>query len=535
MNTLNTFNIPQTVGKVKFLPTKIEKKHNEVSVSSLLSARNLRTAKLQAENSLLLSSRLKVANEIEPDNHQLVTADLLALEGDPKANGVLHNLKDGKEREYSCAIGAQFAYNRLSATYQRRQTSRQRRRLQTAFMEKLDFIQKNNLEVCFFTPTYPNLLGVGFEKNSEFHAKSWELFLRDKFIRKMFLGGYSRTEWTAGKKKERLETGASFDLNVHGLNWHNHALIILKKTLAFDNSHQLENKLQGIRDGNITVSKDDKDALNRSLKIVRKWTKCLKVAHKQVFKKCLKIKTKSGNSKVDFKKVDIAEIENHSNKERKGVLFELCGYISKQSDFKSLSPELLRKGEKVFRKKRILVPFGCFKKRLPDFHFFHAFLSVWIDSEKQEQLKENLPEKVTARRSRPFIKSYTYRSKSEPETEAKFLCYETLTATKKSLKKIGIEMCEAGKRNDWLVHLGKIRNYLITKHRNSLLSRFPNAVFTDLTGQKYYGCNVEPLLEGKQLERYRINREATAETSRYSLTTEHQRRPQVKGAGVITH
>jgi hypothetical protein len=536
MNTLNTLNITQTFGKVNFVPKNAEKKSNlEFSVSSLRLAQNLKTAKRQAENSLLLSSRLKVANEIEPDNHQLVTADLLALEGDPKANGVLHNLKDGKEREYSCAIGAQFAYNRLSATYQRRQTSRQRRRLQAAFMEKLDFIQKNKLEVCFFTPTYPNLLGVGFEKNAEFHSKSWELFLRDKFIRKMFAGGYSRTEFTAGKKKERLETGASFDLNVHGLNFHNHALVILKKALEFSDSHQLENKLQGIKDGNITVSKDDKDALDRSLKIVRKWTKCLKVAHKQVFKKCLKIKTTSGNSKVDFKKVDLAEIENHSNEKRKGILFEVCGYISKQADFKSLSPELLAEAEEVFRHKRVLVPFGCFKQRLPDFHFFHAFLSVWTDSGKQEQPKENLPEKELLDVGYPLLKSYTCRKDFDPEINAKSLCYQTLTDTKKSLKKIGVEMCDAGKRNDWLVHLGKIRNYLISKHRNSLLSRFPDAIFTDLTGQRYYGRNLQPLLEGKQLERYRINREATAETSRYSLTTEHQRRPQVKGGGVILH
>jgi hypothetical protein len=522
---MNTLNITQIVVKGKFAPMNAEKKSNlEFSISSLRLAQNLKTAKSQAQNSLLLASRLKVANEIEPDNHQLVIADLLEVEGDPKANGVLHNLKDGKEREYSCAIGAQFAYNRLSATYQRRQTSRQRRRLQTAFMEKLDFIQKNNLEVCFFTPTYPNLLGVGFEKNAEFHAKVWELFLRDKFIRKMFLGGYSRTEWTAGKKKERLETGASFDLNVDGLNWHNHALVILKKALAFGDSHQLENRLEGIKQGKITVSKKEKLLLGRSLKIVKKWTEFLKVAHKQVFKKCLKIKTISGNSKVDFKKVDLAEIENHSNKNRKGILFEICGYISKQSDFKSLSPELLKEGEAVFRHKRVLVPFGCFKQRLPDFHFFHAFLSVWTDSEKQEQPKE------------PLLKSYTCRKDFDPEINAKFLCYQTLTDTKKSLKKIGLEMYEAGKGKDWLVHLGKIKNYLITKHRNNLLKRFPNATFTDLTGQTYYGRNRQLLLEGKPLQSYRFNLEATAEKSRYATNTEQPRLSEAqKGAGVITH
>jgi hypothetical protein len=518
MITLNTFNITQTFGKVKFVPINAEKKSTlEFSIPSPRLAQNLRTAKSQAQNSLLLASRLKVANEIEPDNYQLVTADLMELEADPKANGVLHNLKDGKEREYSCAIAPQFAYNRVSPTYQRRQTSRQRRRLQTAFVEKLDFIEEKKYEVCFFTPTYPNLLGIGFKQNAEFHAKVWELFLRDKFVRKMFLGGYSRTEWTAGKKKERLETGASFDLNVHGLNWHNHALVILKKALEFSNSHQLENKLQGIKDGNITVSKEEKLLLGRSLKIVKKWTEFLKVAHKQVFKKCLKIKTKSKLAKVDFRKVDLEQIKNHSNEKRKGILYEICGYIAKQGDFKSLSPELLKEAERVFRHKRILVPFGCFKKS------------------KSKTESDNKPKSEVNNIIDPLLKSYTCRLKSDSEINDNFLSYQTLTDTKKSLKKIGLEMYEAGKGKDWLIHLGKIKNYLITKHRNNLLLRFPNAVFTDLTGQKYYGCNVEPLLEGKLLERYRINREATAETSRYSTNTEQTRRATPIGAVVISH
>jgi hypothetical protein len=514
---MNTFNIPQIAQNVNFVPMNAEKKSTlEFSISSPRLAQNLKTAKRQAENSLLLASRLKVANEIEPDNHQLVIADLLALEGDPKANGVLHNLKDGKEREYSCAIGVQFAYNRLSDTYQRKQTSRQRKRLQKAFMEKLDFIEEKKYEVCFLTPTYPNLLGVGFEQNAKFHAKSWELFLRDKFIRKMFLGGYSRIEFVAGKKKERLETGASFDLNVHGLNWHNHALVILKEALEFDDSHQLENRLEGIKQGKITVSKEEKLLLGRSLRIVQKWSDCLRLAHKEVFGKCLKIKTKSKNAKVDFQKVDLEQIKNHSNKTRKGVLFEVCGYTAKQADFKSLSPELLSEGEQVFRKKKILMPFGCFKKS------------------KSKTESDNEPSEVS-NIADPSLKLHVQRKDFDPEINAKFLSYQTLTDTKKSLKKIGLEMYEAGKGKDWLIHLGKIKNYLITSNRNNLLKRFPNATFTDLTGQTYYGRNRQPLLEGKPLERYLINREATAETSRYATNTEQSRRPTVKGAGVITH
>jgi hypothetical protein len=515
---MNTLNITRIGEKVNFVPTKIDEKHKiEVSVSSPLSARNFRTAKRQAQNSLLLSSRLKVANEREPDNRQLVVADMLALEGDDKANGVLLNLEDGKGRQYSCPIGFQFAYSRLSDSYQRKQTSRQRKRLHTAFLEKLDFIKEKEYEVCFFTPTYPNLLGVGFEENARFHSKSWELFLRDSFIRDVFAGGYSRTEFTAGKKKERLETGASFDLNVHGLNFHSHALVILKKSLAFGDSHQLENKLQGIKDGNITVSKEEKLLLGRSLRIVQKWSDCLRLAHKEVFGKCLKIKTKSKNAKVDFQKVELAEIENHSNEKRKGVFFELCGYAAKQADFKSLSPELLEEGERVFENKKILMPFGCFK------------------NSKSKTESDNKPKSEVNNINYPLSKQQTQCKNSEPKIDVKSFCYQTLTDTKKSLKKIGIEMCEAGKRNEWLIHLGKIKNYLITSNRNNLLKRFPSAVFTDLTGQRYYGANLQLLLAGKQLERFCIDRKTNVETGRYSTNTEQPRERKLTGAGVILH
>jgi hypothetical protein len=513
---MNTLNITQVAEKVNFVSTKIEKKNKtELSFSSLLLAQNLRTARRQAENSKLLASRLKIANENESDVYQLVLSDLLELEADDKANGVLLNYNDSKGREYSCAIGTQFAYSRLSDTYQRKQTSRQRKRLYEAFVEKLEFIENNKYEVCFFTPTYPNLLGVGFEQNAEFHSRVWELFLRNSLVRKMFAGGYSRTDFTLGKK-DRLETGASFDINIHGLNFHNHALVILQKALEFGDSHQLENKLQAIKEGKITVSNAEKLLLYKSLHIVKKWSDCLRIAHREVFKKCLKIKTNSGNAKVDFQKVDLAEIRNHSNEKRKGILFEVCGYTAKQADFKGLSPELLSEAEEVFRHKRILVPFGCFKQSKP----------------KAES--DNAPKSEVNNIADPLLKQHTYRNELDPKSEAKFLCYQTLTDTRKSLKKVGLEMCENGKRKEWLIHIGKIKNYLLTTHRNNLLKRFPDAIFTDLSGEKYYGRNISPLLKGNPLESYCSKRKATAETRRYSLTKE-QPSERSSGLDVIVH
>jgi hypothetical protein len=45
------------------------------------------------------------------------------------------------------------------------------------------------------------------------------------------------------------------------------------------------------------------------------------------------------------------------------------------------------------------------------------------------------------------------------------------------------------------------KGLLITKRRDALLGRFPNAVFTDLSGQKYYGWKARRLLNQKEKEK----------------------------------
>jgi G:T-mismatch repair DNA endonuclease (very short patch repair protein) len=434
-----------------------------------------RAAKRQSKNCSILSGRLGSAAK---DAHQQVTADLLELQSSPTANGVLHNLEDAKGREYKCSVGFEFAYSRLSDNYQKRQTTRQRKRIYDAFMDHLAEIKDQGLEVCFFTPTFPNLLGVGFAENADFHALAWELFLKKLIVRRFFKGGYNRTEFTLGGKADRAKTGRKFDLSVNGINWHSHALTILKMPLEFGDSQELENLLAGM-DKDKKYTAKDKRLVRRSIRIVKVWTACLKAAHQAIFKKSLKIKTLSKQVKVTFQKVDISEIEEHSNENRKGILFELCGYTAKQTDFMELEPELLAEAEAVFRNRRVLNPFGCFKKEA-----------------KRKTSADKQPKDELINLSDPLLKQPTYRLKKEGKRGVKSLRYQTFTDAKKSLRKIGIEMCEAGKREDWLRHLEKIKNSLISRRRNRMMTRFPNGIFTDLTGQRYYGENAKSFLAG---------------------------------------
>jgi hypothetical protein len=413
----------------------------------------------------------KIGTELEPvaiDTYQEAKAILSrVLNADPKANGVLHNLEDKKGREYSCPIGFEFVYWRLSDSYQQKQAKRHRDTIYKAFMNRIEDIKAHDLKVCFFTPTYPNFVGVGFEKNSKFHARGWELFLKESGD--FFLGGYSRIEFTEKSKTDEIS-----------INYHNHALTILIKDIAFGNSFDLENKKKSAG-----LSLTEKRAIANSLRIGKIWTDCLKKAHREIFGKPMKIKTVSGNCRVDFREADLSEIENYDVDTKSGILFELAGYTAKQANFVGLlkntehGAALLAEAEYVFRNKRILTGFGIFKakrKTNPS--------AAKVDTVNQESSKATslLSRKHTVEKSNPKL--------------GLSVANAVLYQTQKSLLKSGMEMIEAGRKDEWLNHLEKVKDFFILQRRNRLLLHFPNGIFTDLLGNKFYGENVRNYLAG---------------------------------------
>jgi hypothetical protein len=391
-----------------------------------------------------------------------VTADLLKLSGYEKACGELTNLIDKKGRVFNCPQSLISANTRLDANYQRKTARRHRKRIYETFAEHLPDIVEHNLNVLFLTPTFPNLLGVGFADNDRFQTLTWEKFLQSKAFRDSIYAGFSKTEWTLGNKGERYRTGCAFDLKKDGINYHSHALCINYKPFADGDTASLENKLAYLKK-NPQTSPEEKRLVRNSLRIVSTWTECLKKAHREIFGKPLKINTNSRRARFTFQSVGVDEIKAYdSDESRNGIFWEIAkaaSYTAKGSSFDELPPDLLLEAENVFRGKRIINPFGAFRKY----------------AESRE---------IT---SQPLVNQPTKQSENATLQVCNSLFENVLRGENEPLKSYGIRLCNQGLRATWLRYLEVNRDLIIAKLRDALLERFPNSVFKDLSGKSYYG------------------------------------------------
>ncbi len=429
-------------------------------------------AKQNLQTGTILGEIAKAQGDVSAE----VVADLLKLSGCDKANGELTNLVDKKGRVYNCPQSLISANTRLDTNYQIKTARRHRKRMYEAFISRVDEIKEHDLNVSFLTPTFPNLLGVGFTDNDKFQAKAWELFLQLKIFGEFFYAGFSKTEWTLGGSGERAKTGRAFDLHKDGINYHSHVLCINYKPFAEGETFQLENKLESMK-GKSSYTADDRRLIQNSLKLVSAWTKCLKKAHREIFDKPLKVGTKSGRVKFTFQNVAVNEIQAYDLDESKnGIFWEIgktANYTAKGNNYNSLAPELLLEAENVFSGKRLINPFGVFRKQVQR-------LSVT---------------------SQPLVNQPTKRSERPVNFIDNPPSSNTLRGETESLKKYGIRLCSQGLRDTWLRYLEVNGDLIVAKRRDGLLERFPNAVFTDLSGKKYYGWKARRLLNQEEKEK----------------------------------
>jgi hypothetical protein len=413
--------------------------------------------------------------EVRRDVSAEVVADLLKLSGCDKANGELTNLTDKKGRVYNCPQSLVSASTRLDVNYQIKTARRHRKRIYDAFISRIDEIKEHNLNVSFLTPTFPNLLGIGFADNDKFQARAWELFLQMKIFGEFFYAGFSKTEWTLGGSGERAKAGRAFDLHKDGINYHCHALCINHKPFAEGDTFQLENKLEFMRKEK-RYAVDDKRLLRNSLRIVSAWTNCLDKAHREIFGEALKVGTKSGRVKFTFQNVSVSEVKTYDAKESKnGIFWEIAktaNYTAKGNSYDSLTPELLLEAENVFRGKRLINAFGVFRKQV----------------------------KGSSATSQPLLKQPTKQSEKPFKLTDNSLFDNALRGETESLKSYGIRLCSQGLRETWLRYLEVNKDLIIGKRRDALLERFPKSVFTDLSGKSYYGWQAVKLLKQKEKE-----------------------------------
>ncbi len=471
--------------------------HKSLDVKGLTSGANanakriytaIEKSRFRANQNLETADTLGAIAKARRDVSAEVTADLLKVSGCDKANGELTNLVDKKGRVYSCPHYFFSANTRLDVNYQIKTARRHRKRIYEAFIGRIDEIKEHNLNVSFLTPTFPNLLGVGFANNDKFQAKAWELFLQMKIFGEFFYAGIFKTDWTLGGSDERARTGRAFDLHKDGINYHSHTLLINHKPFAEGDTFQLENKLAYLNE-NSQALPEEKRLIRNSLRIALAWTKCLKKAHREIFGKPLKVGTKSGRVKFSFQNVAVNEIQAFDMEESKnGIFWEIAktaNYTAKGNDYRSLPPELLLEAENVFKHKRLINPFGVFRKY----------------AESKETTSQFLSLESTETTSQPLLKPPTKQSENSIKTKDNSLFDNALRGETESLKNYGIRLCSQGLRDTWLRYLEVNKDLIIAKRRDALLERFPKSIFTDLSGRSYYGWQAVKLLKQKEKEK----------------------------------
>jgi hypothetical protein len=419
----------------------------------------LEKSRRRARQNLQTGQKLgKVANT-HKDTAAEVTADLLKLSAHEKASGELTNFKDKNGRVFNCSYSFISAHSILDTNYQNRTARRHRKTIYEAFKKHLPDIIEHKLDVSFLTPTFPNLKGIGFADNDRFQVRAWELFLQTKVFADFFYAGYQKTESTLGNKSERKRLKRAFDLLLDGINFHCHVVCINYQPFASGNTPDIENKLLSLRKNGATAK--EKRPLLNSLKVVSSWTKCIRKAHREIFGKSLKIKTNSHRARFSFQSVPLNQVQEFNlDESRNGIFWEIAkaaNYTGKAASFRDLPPELLLEAENLFRNKRLINPFGAFRKY------------VQKDSDDTDH----------------FINQSTKQTEKPPCNSRKWLSSSELRGKNEPLKTYGVRLCEQGKRRVWLKYLKENTNGIIEKRRDALLERFPHAVFTDLSGKSY--------------------------------------------------
>ncbi len=413
----------------------------------------------RARQNLQTGKKLGKVAQTQKDTTAEVTADLLKLSAHEKASGELTNFKDKNGRVFNCPYSFISAHSILDTNYQNRTARRHRKTIYEAFKKHLPDIVEHNLDVSFLTPTFPNLLGVGFADNDRFQVRAWELFLQTKVFDDFFYAGYQKTESTLGNKAERKRLKRAFDLLLDGINYHCHLVCINYKPFANGNTPEIENKLLSLRKNGGTA--EEKRPLLNSLRVVSAWTKCIRKAHREIFNKPLRIKTNSGRARFSFENVPLDQIKEFNlDESRNGIFWEIAkavNYTGKAASFRDLPPELLLEAENVFRNKRLINPFGAFRKY------------VQKDSDESDHL----------------VNQSTKQSENTPRNSYNSLFGNDLRGKNEPLKTYGIRLCEQGLRDTWLQYLDENIDGIIKKRRDALLERFPHAVFTDLSGRSY--------------------------------------------------
>jgi hypothetical protein len=412
----------------------------------------------RADNSLELGYKLRDEAEKQNDLPSLIDADLLILSGDFESGNYVtfENLIDKKGRRFEAPHQLVALPTRLDMGYQRKSAYGNRKRIIEQF-ERPDIkekIKNGELTPHFITPTYTNLFGKNLEQNFEFIEECSQEFRDSDYYGKTIKGAFKKLEFTNGKGRERKRLKIPFDYRIHGYNFHSHLMALSSVEFADTSNDCKPNCRKESCNGSHIYNYKNK----RNRKLAKVWTDIVKKVHLRMFGYELEIDTKSGLCVVDVRPIDLED-------KGKGIFYEASKYLAKQTSFTDLEPAELLSANKIFRNKKLIASTGIFNKK-----------KGRAKLKKTKNLtKVQADVRLDKQPSSMFLENASSISERQSNKPLKPL----------SLKELGVQMCEAGKREKWLEVLPVLFKGQVIKARRKFLSRFPMAVITDLQGNCY--------------------------------------------------
>jgi hypothetical protein len=411
-----------------------------------------------------IASKLRDEAIKQGDWSSVADGDLL-FESSSKESGnlaVFENLCDKQNRSFTCPVQFVALPTRLDSASQRKASYPSRKRIQTQFQRE-DIRQKiedKKLFAYFITPTYVNLIGRTFEESLLFHEELSRQFRELPYYQRIFIGSFRKTDFTCGNRLKRIEENRAFDYRIDGYNHHGHYAAVCSIEFA-DTTPS---------DDNEDEKQIDTKLPKRNIRLAKIYTELGKKVHLEMFGCDMEGIPKEGYFRLDIRPIDLET----NGDPRKGIAFEMAKYLTHSQAFLEFEPSELVSANRILKNRKLLTSTGIFNNK--------KGRRKIANSDKQKDLAKTAKIDNT---SRDFINRISSMSANNPAISEKIRLSVLANLDSMPLKQIGIRLCASGNRKTWLEILPDLFKTKVIEARNRFLSRFPNAVITDLKGNVY--------------------------------------------------
>jgi hypothetical protein len=458
---------------VKYLPPFA----GEALTATELRQLTTRKVKKCGDNQLQLGFTLLEGAIEANDVPSQVDADLLIESGSAESGNIamFENRLDRKNRSFSSPVQFVSLPTRLDAASQRKRAYPNRKRIQEQFQREdvREKLESEELFDYFVTPTYKNLIGRNFEESFEFLEEVAKQFRESAYYKKVFVGAFRKIDFTCGNRRDRMKANRAFDYRIDGYNFHNH--------YAFVSSIEFADTTDD------TTTETDPKLAKRNKKLAKIYTEIAKKVHLEMFGCEMQGVPDSGYFRLDIRPIDLST----NGDKRKGIAFEMASYLTHSHAFVELEPSELLSANRILKNRKLVSSTGIFNDKKGRQKVSNPNKTKGVT--KTNAIKEtdatfinrlsSMSENLSSMSD--ICKKIAGLSEITPELNRKILSSIYELRDEISLKEIGVRLCLSGNRETWLKILPDLFKTKVMKARQRFLSRFPNAVITDLQGNVY--------------------------------------------------